>query len=73
MLMYIDPANKKTYSTQYQELVTNFARAASVPELQKGLIEVVQTVAAGNFYNALRQCRKLFDIEDHLLNPRTAS
>ncbi len=68
MLMYIDPPNQARYAANYQTLVTDFTRvAAAVPEMHAGLIQIVQDVAAGNFYHALRQCRKLFDIEDQLL------
>ncbi len=68
MLMYIDPPNRPTYIATYQKLVHDFASAAStVPELQLELIPLIQQVAAGDFYHALRQCRKLFDIESRLL------
>ncbi len=70
MLMYIDPPNRERYIYQYQMLVEGFAQAsAAAPELQKALIPMIQNVAAGDYYHALRQCRKLFDIESQLLTP----
>jgi flagellar protein FlbT len=68
MLMYIDPANIPIYADRYQSLVTDLSRvAAAAPDFQSGLIKVIQDVAAGNFYHALRECRKLFEIENKLL------
>ena len=69
MLMYIDPANIPTYAERYQGLVNDLTKvSAAMPELQLELIKLIQEVAAGNYYPALRQCRKLFEIENRLLN-----
>jgi flagellar protein FlbT len=68
MLMYIDPANIATYAERYQALVRDFTHvSAAMPELQLELIKLIQEVAAGNYYHALRQCRKLFEIENRLM------
>ena len=72
MLMYIDPPNRATYAMQYQTLIQGFATAAAnAPDLQRELIPLIQNVAAGDYYHALRQCRKLFDIENRLLSSKS--
>ncbi len=72
MLMYIDPANAVTYNQRYKTLAVDFIRAASLPEVKKLLAGIDKDVSAANFYHALRQCRKLFDIEDTLLKSSEA-
>jgi flagellar protein FlbT len=69
MLMYIDPANKKHYIEQYQTLMTDLAKVASLPEMQEKLTQIVQDVTEENYYRALRNCKALFEIEHRLLHP----
>jgi flagellar protein FlbT len=69
MLMYIDSANKAAYEKQYQKLMIDLAQAlAPLPQTQQELIQVIQDVAGGQYYQAMRKCRKLFEIEDGLLS-----
>jgi flagellar biosynthesis regulator FlbT len=41
---------------------------APLPQTQQELIQVIQDVAGGQYYQAMRKCRKLFEIEDGLLS-----
>ena len=69
MLMYIDPANASAYLEKFTALAGDFASAAVLPEVQKILSGIETDISSGNFYHALRQCRKLFAIEEKLLKP----
>jgi flagellar protein FlbT len=64
MLMYIDPANSQDYTEKYRRLAIDFVRAAPMTDVTDLLSAIDKDVASGNFYQALRSCRKLFDIED---------
>ena len=65
MLMYIDPANTPTYTEKYRKLASDFVRAVPIADV-KDLLSVrsIPMWPRGDFYHALRTCKKLFDTED---------
>ncbi len=67
MLMYIDPANLPAYLDRYHGLADDFAKAAALPQVHETLSVIAADIASGSYYHALRQCRKLFEIEEGLL------
>jgi flagellar protein FlbT len=71
MLMYIDPANIQTYIEKYRTLATDFIKAAPISEVTDLLSAIASDVTTGNFYHALRNCKKLFDIEDTIFKAGT--
>jgi flagellar protein FlbT len=64
-LMYIDTSNMQTYHQTYWELVKEVLAAA--PSTGKIIQQISDNILTSNYYQALKQARKLIDYEEELL------
>jgi flagellar biosynthesis repressor protein FlbT len=64
-LMYIDTTNMQTYHQTYWELVKEVLAAA--PSTGKIIQQISDNILTANYYQALKQARKLIEYEEELL------
>lgn len=64
-LMYIDSGNLKTHHKVYWELVKDFLEAA--PSALGLIDQISENILEGNYYQALKNCKKLIAFEEEVI------
>lgn len=64
-LMYIDEGNLTTHHKQYWKLVREFLDAA--PSALGMIDKISEDILTGNYYQALRNCKKLIAYEEEIV------
>jgi len=67
MMAYLDPSNRSTYLERFNEFAADFIRAVPTEEVRDIIVPIGTAVAAGKYFQALRQCKKLVAYEDKRL------
>jgi len=65
-MMYMFPEKERQYQEKFNALVKDFLEA--VPSSMPIVIELGKKVIAGDFYSAMRNCRKLLRYEEEVLS-----
>jgi flagellar protein FlbT len=68
MMAYIDPANAADHQDSLAELTRQFLDALVSPDARGLCIGFAETVATGDYYRALADCRALIDYETQALS-----
>jgi flagellar protein FlbT len=63
-----EPAEKPRYLATAEGYISEFSKATGLPQTQELLGQIRRHVAAGTYYDALKLCLSLMEIEDKLLN-----
>jgi flagellar protein FlbT len=63
-----EPAEKPRYLATAEGYISEFSKATSLQQTQELLGQIRRHVAAGTYYDALKLCLSLMEIEDKLLN-----
>ncbi len=69
-MMYMFPDKERYYQEKFNELVKDFIEA--VPSSMPIILEIGRKVIAGEFYGAMKSCRKLMRYEEEVLKHATA-
>ena len=64
-MMYMFPEKERQYQEKFNVLVKDFLEA--VPSSMPIVFELGKKVIAGDFYKAMRNCRKLLRYEEEVL------
>ncbi len=64
-MMYMFPEKERQYQEKFNDLVKDFLEA--VPSSMPIVFELGKKVIAGDFYSAMRKCRKLLRYEEEVL------
>ncbi len=68
MMMYLEPANTKSWREEFTKRVTEFMNAIKGEEALQKCIAIIEAVNAGEYYSALVTCRKLLPFEKERLD-----
>lgn len=66
--MLIDPENAGMTHQLYVHLAHRLTQAASTPEILDAVTKAGERVSAGKYFDALKQLRAAFPVEDRLLS-----